>query len=282
LRADHAIRTSAMTYKSIEFSVDTPTSVARLTLNRPDKMNAFTGDMHAELRDALDALQAGTGDSAAARVLVVTGAGRGFCAGQDLADPDMVFTPGEPPPDVGNVVERNFKPLVMRLTNLRVPTIARVQGVAAGAGCSLALACDMVVAAEAASFMLPFSKIGLIPDTGASWAVPQRLGFARAMGLALTAQKLPAAKAADWGLIWECVANDALDGAVDALAAQLAALPTTALVRTRQAMLAAHTASLEQHLSYEALMMRELGHSADYVEGVAAFLEKRPARFNQG
>lgn len=270
-----------MDYKSIHFSVDAATGVARLTLNRPDKMNAFTGDMHAELRHALDALQAGTGDCAQARVLVVTGAGRGFCAGQDLADPDMVFTPGEPPPDIGDVVERNFKPLVMRLTNLRVPTIARVQGVAAGAGCSLALACDMVVAAEAASFMLPFSKIGLIPDTGASWAVPQRLGFARAMGLALTAQKLPAAKAADWGLIWECVANDALDGAVDALAAQLAALPTTALVRTRAAMLAAHTATLEQHLSFEALMMRELGHSADYVEGVSAFLEKRPARFNQ-
>lgn len=270
-----------MDYKSIQFSVDAATGVARLTLNRPDKMNAFTGDMHAELRHALDALQAGQGDAASVRVLVVTGAGRGFCAGQDLADPDMVFTPGQTPPDIGDVVERNFKPLVMRLTNLRVPTIARVQGVAAGAGCSLALACDMVVAAEAASFMLPFSKIGLIPDTGASWAVPQRLGFARAMGLALTAQKLPAAKAADWGLIWECVANDALDGAVDALAAQLAALPTTALVRTRAAMLAAHTATLEQHLSFEALMMRELGHSADYVEGVSAFLEKRPARFNQ-
>lgn len=211
-----------MDYQQITYSVDTASGVARLTLNRPDKMNAFTGDMHAELRHALDALQAGQGDAASVRVLVVTGAGRGFCAGQDLADPDMVFTPGQTPPDIGDVVERNFKPLVMRLTNLRVPTIARVQGVAAGAGCSLALACDMVVAAEAASFMLPFSKIGLIPDTGASWAVPQRLGFARAMGLALTAQKLPAAKAADWGLIWECVANDALDGAVDALADGLA------------------------------------------------------------
>lgn len=165
-----------MDYQQITYSVDTASGVARLTLNRPDKMNAFTGDMHAELRHALDALQAGQGDAASVRVLVVTGAGRGFCAGQDLADPDMVFTPGQTPPDIGDVVERNFKPLVMRLTNLRVPTIARVQGVAAGAGCSLALACDMVVAAEAASFMLPFSKIGLIPDTGASWAVPQRLG----------------------------------------------------------------------------------------------------------
>ncbi len=269
-----------MDYQSISFAVDTATGVARLTLNRPDKMNAYTGDMHAELRHALDAVQAGTGDCASVRVLVVTGAGRGFCAGQDLSDPDMVFTPGQTPPDIGDVVERNFKPLVMRLTNLRVPTIARVQGVAAGAGCSLALACDMVVAAEAASFMLPFSKIGLIPDTGASWAVPQRLGMARAMGLALTAQKLPAAKAAEWGLIWECVANDALDATVDALANQLAALPTRAMVRTRQAMLAAHTASLEQHLSFEALMMRELGQSADYVEGVAAFLEKRAPRFN--
>ncbi len=270
-----------MDHKSIQFSVNEATGVARLTLNRPDKMNAFTGEMHAELRHALDTLQAGGGACAAARVLVLTGAGRGFCAGQDLADPNVAFTPGQTPPDLGDVVERDFKPLITRLTELRVPTIARVQGVAAGAGCSLALACDMVVAAETASFMLPFAKIGLIPDTGASWAVPQRLGLARAMGLALTGQKLPAAKAADWGLIWECVANDALDGAVDALAAQLAALPTRALVRTRQAMLAAHTHSLAQQLDHEALLMRELGSSADYVEGVSAFLQKRPARFNQ-
>jgi 2-(1,2-epoxy-1,2-dihydrophenyl)acetyl-CoA isomerase len=192
----------------------------------------------------------------------------------------VAFKPGEPPPSLGEVVERHYAPLVQRLTALRVPTIASVHGVAAGAGCSLALACDMVLAAEGASFMLPFAKIGLIPDTGASWAVPQRLGMARAMGLALTGHKLPAAKAAEWGLIWECVPNDQLRAAVDALAAQLAALPTHAIVRTRQAMLAAHAQTLTQHLAFEALLMHELGRSADYVEGVSAFLEKRLPRFN--
>ena len=264
-----------MAYQNIEFSV--AGGVARLTLNRPDKMNAFTGDMHAELRHALDALQAGEGDCAGVRVLVVAGAGRGFCAGQDLADPDMVFTPGEPPPDIGDVVERNFKPLVMRLTNLRVPTIARVQGVAAGAGCSLALACDMVVAAEAASFMLPFSKIGLIPDTGASWAVPQRLGLARAMGLALTAQKLPAAKAAEWGLIWE-VAEDCVAAAL-ALADKLAVMPTKALVATRHLLRDAGTRSLDAHLNVERDTQSALGKTHDYMEGVNAFLQKRAPQF---
>lgn len=266
-----------MNYTTLRFAVDGP--VARLTLNRPDKLNAFTGEMHAELRDALDKLQAGGGECGQARVLVLAASGKGFCAGQDLADPEIAFRPGEPPPSLGDVVERNYAPLVDRLTRLRVPTVAAVQGVAAGAGLSLALACDMVIAAESASFMLPFAKIGLIPDTGASWAVPQRIGLARAMGLALTGHKLAAAKAAEWGLIWECVANGALEPAVDALTQQLAALPTHAIVRTRQAMLAAHAQSIAQHLAYEGLLMHELGRSADYAEGVAAFLEKRAPNF---
>ncbi len=249
--------------------------IVRLTLNRPDKMNSLNAAMHAELRDALDRVQADT----TARVLVITGAGRGFCAGQDLADADVRFVPGETPPDLGDVVERQYKPLVMRLAQLRVPTVAAVNGVAAGAGASLALACDMVIACHSASFLFPFAKIGLIPDTACSWLVPQRLGHARAMGLAMTGQKLPAEKAAQWGLIWDAVADDAFAEAVTAAAAQLARMPTKALVRTRQAMLAAHTHSLEQQLSYEALLMREMGRSADYVEGVTAFLENRPAQF---
>ena len=180
------------------------------------------------------------------------------------------------------MVERDYGPLVVRLTELRMPTVAMVQGIAAGAGASLALACDMVLAGESAAFMLPFAKIGLIPDTGASWAVPQRLGMARAMGLALTGHKLQAAKAAQWGLIWECLPDDQLAGAVDALCAQLAQLPTHAMVRTRQAMLAAQAHSLNEHLAYEALLMHELGRSADYVEGVTAFLQKRAPRFHGG
>lgn len=264
-----------MAYQHILFDIS-DNGVARLTLNRPDKMNSFNAEMHAEVRDALDHIQS----NLAVRVLVLTGAGRGFCAGQDLADAEVRFVPGEgTPPDLGDVVERHYKPLVLRLAQLRVPTIAAVNGMAAGAGASLALACDMVLATQSAGFMLPFAKIGLIPDTACSWLVPQRLGQARALGLAMTGQKLPAAKAAQWGLIWDAVADDAFAGAVDALAQQLAQMPTRALVRTRQAMQAGRTNTLEQQLTLEGLYMRELGRSSDYVEGVAAFLEKRAPRF---
>ncbi|WP_310625596.1 2-(1,2-epoxy-1,2-dihydrophenyl)acetyl-CoA isomerase PaaG [Limnohabitans sp.] len=262
-----------MHYTHIQWEVDQ--GIARLTLNRPDKMNSFHADMHAEMRHALDLIQTDT----AIRVLVITGAGRGFCAGQDLADPEVRFTPGETPPDLGDVVERQYKPLIMRLRNLRVPTLAAVNGVAAGAGASLALACDMVVASHAASFMLPFAKIGLIPDTGCSWHLPHRIGQARALGLAMTGQKLSAQQAAEWGMIWEAVADDAFVSRVQTLAQQLSTMPTQALARTRQAMQSASSHTLEEHLSYEGMLMRELGQSADYVEGVSAFLEKRTPRF---
>jgi len=262
-----------MNYQLIQF--DVREGVARLTLNRPDKMNSFNADMHAEIRHALDSIQT----NAAARVLVLTGAGRGFCAGQDLADAEVRFTPGETPPDLGDVVERHYKPLVMRLSQLRVPTIAAVNGIAAGAGASMALACDMVLATQSAAFVLPFANIGLIPDTGCSWHLPQRIGQARAMGLALTGKKLSAQQAADWGMIWDAVEDAAFASTVDALAAKLATMPTKALVRTRQAMQAAHTHTFEAHLSFEGMLMRELGKSADYVEGVSAFLEKRAPQF---
>ncbi|MDD3353691.1 2-(1,2-epoxy-1,2-dihydrophenyl)acetyl-CoA isomerase PaaG [Zoogloea sp.] len=262
-----------MEYKNIIFAVEA--GVARLTLNRPDKLNSFTGEMHAELRDALDRVQADT----SVRVLVLTGAGRAFCAGQDLADPDMARTASGGMPDIGNVVEKNYKPLVLRLQNLRVPTIAAVNGIAAGAGASVALACDLVIATQSASFLQAFSKIGLIPDTGGTWFLPQRVGMARAMGLAMLADKLPAAKAAEWGLIWEAVADDAFAARINALATQLAGMPTKALVRTRQAMHAAPGHTLEQQLSFEGGFMRELGWSPDYAEGVAAFMEKRAPEF---
>jgi 2-(1,2-epoxy-1,2-dihydrophenyl)acetyl-CoA isomerase len=261
-----------MDFTTISFIVTD--GVARLTLNRPEKLNSFTGEMHAELRVALDRVQA----DHSIRVLVLGGAGRAFCAGQDLADPDMQAINGRQP-DIGAIVEKNYKPLVLRLQNLRVPTLAAVNGIAAGAGASVALACDLVVATQSASFLQAFSKIGLIPDTGGTWFLPQRVGMARAMGLALLADKLPAAKAAEWGLIWECVADEAFAARIDALAAQLAALPTKALVRTRQAMHAAPGHTLEQQLSFEGSFMRELGWSADYAEGVAAFMEKRAPKF---
>ena len=251
--------------------------VATITLNRPDKLNSFTEAMHAELRAALDALQADTSD-ARARVLVLTGAGRAFSAGQDLGDRAVAIESGNPP-DIGDTVERNYKPLVMRLANLRVPTLAAVNGIAAGAGASLALACDITVAASSASFLQAFTRIGLLPDTGGTWFLPQRVGMARALGLALLAPKLPATQAAEWGLIWAAVDDAEFPATIASLARQLAQAPTKALVRTRQAMHAAATHTLEQQLSLEGACMRELGWSADYAEGVAAFVGKRAPRF---
>jgi len=260
-----------MDYQNILFT--TQDGIARLSLNRPDKLNSFTGAMHAEVRDALDRIQA----DKTMRVLVITGAGRAFCAGQDLADADMAV--GDTMPDIGNVVEQNYKPLILRLQNLRVPTVAMVNGVAAGAGASLALACDLVVAGKSASFLQAFSKIGLIPDTGGTWFLPQRVGMARAMGLAMLADKLPAEKAAEWGLIWQVTEDADLAATVDKLAVQLSTMPTKALVRTRTAMHAAPNHTLEQQLSMEGGFMRELGWSPDFAEGVAAFMEKRAPRF---
>ena len=261
-----------MNFQTITFTVDA--GIARLTLNRPDKLNSFTGEMHAELRTVLDRIQS----DKSVRVLVLSGSGRAFCAGQDLADSDMQMIAGKMP-DIGNVVEKNYKQLVLRLQSLRVPTIAAVNGIAAGAGASVALACDLVIATKSASFLQAFSKIGLIPDTGGTWFLPQCVGMARAMGLALLAEKLPAEKAAEWGLIWECTEDADFAARIDALAKQLSIAPTKALVRTRQAMHAAPGHTLEQQLSFEGGFMRELGWSPDYAEGVAAFMEKRAPKF---
>jgi len=229
--------------------------------------------MHTELRAALATVQT----DKSIRVLVITGAGRAFCAGQDLADPDMAMGPMQP--DIGNVVEENYKPLILGLQNLRVPTVAMVNGIAAGAGASLALACDLVIAAKSAYFLQAFSKIGLIPDTGGTWFLPQRVGMARAMGLAMLADKLPADKAEQWGLIWQAVDDADLVATVNKLAATLSTMPTKALVRTRTAMHAAPNHTLEQQLSLEGGFMRELGWSADFAEGVAAFMQKRAPKF---
>jgi 2-(1,2-epoxy-1,2-dihydrophenyl)acetyl-CoA isomerase len=260
-----------MTYQHILFEAQN--GIARLTLNRPDKLNSFTGAMHVELRAALDTVQ----HDKTIRVLVITGAGRAFCAGQDLADPDM--TVGHLQPDIGAVVEQHYRPLILALQNLRVPTVAAVNGVAAGAGCSLALACDLVIAGKSASFLQAFSKIGLIPDTGGTWFLPQRVGMARAMGLAMLADKLPAEKAEAWGLIWQAVDDAELTSTVDKLAAQLAQMPTRALVATRLALHAAPNHTLEQQLNMEAGFMRELGWRDDFKEGVAAFQQKRAPKF---
>ncbi|MGH8200211.1 MAG: 2-(1,2-epoxy-1,2-dihydrophenyl)acetyl-CoA isomerase PaaG [Steroidobacteraceae bacterium] len=260
-----------MSYQTIVF--ETAEGVARLTLNRPERLNSFNTVMHAEVRDALAALQR----DASARVLVLTGAGRGFCAGQDLGD--RVVAPGAGPPDLGPSIENGYKPLILALRRLPLPVIAAVNGVAAGAGANIALACDLVIAARSATFVQAFSKIGLIPDSGGTWLLPRLVGHARALGLALLGDKLPAEQAAQWGLIWRCVADVELAAEVDTLARQLALAPTRGLARTKQAMLEGWSNTLEQQLDVERDYQQELGHSADYAEGVAAFMQKRAPRF---
>jgi len=261
-----------MTFKNILFTVDS--GAARIVLNRPEKLNSLDAETMVELHEAVSQIEA----DRQVRVLVLGGTGRAFCAGQDLADPVMQEVDGKLP-DIGNLVERYFKPLVMRLQSLQVPTVAAVQGLAAGGGASIALACDLVVAAQSAYFLQAFSKIGLTPDTGSTWFLTRSVGTVRALGLAMLAEKLPAAKAAEWGLIWQVVEDSEFAGTIDTLAAQIAQMPTKALVRTRQLMHAATSHSLEQQLSMEASFIREMGWSADYREGLQAFTQKRTPIF---
>lgn len=255
-------------YESIILEQGGP--VARVTLNRPDRLNSFTAAMHNELKDALENL-------GGARVLVITGAGRGFCAGQDLND-RAVAVEGHPV-DLGMTVETCWNPLIRRLTSLPQPVIARVNGVAAGAGANVALACDMVVAARSARFIQSFSAIGLIPDSGGTWVLPRLVGQARALGLALTGEPLPAQKAEEWGLIWKCVDDESLDSEVDALAHRLASLPPLGMAAIKKMIRESWGHTLDQELNRQRDAMRRLGFSEDYREGVAAFLEKRQPNF---
>ena len=264
-----------MTEQSVLY--ETRGAVALLTLNRPQSLNSFTRAMHRELLAALDRVEA----DRSLRALVITGAGRGFCAGVDLAEFDF-----EPGPDLvrradpGPVIEQAFNPTVRKLQALRVPTVAAVNGVAAGAGASLAMTCDLAVAAPAAVFIQAFSKIGLIPDAGGSWFLVKRLGLARALGCAMLGDKLTAADAKEQGMIWEVAAQgeDCVEAALK-LAQRLAQLPTRALVETRKLLRAAASNELEAQLDLERDTQSALGRTHDYIEGVMAFLEKRPARF---
>jgi 2-(1,2-epoxy-1,2-dihydrophenyl)acetyl-CoA isomerase len=260
------------TYESILFTVSD--GIARLTLNRPDRLNSFTDAMHAEVRDALGRLRA----DRSVRVLLVTGAGRGFCAGQDLSD--RAVAPGGAAVDLGASIERNYKPLVLALRALPLPVVCAVNGVAAGAGANLAFACDIVIAAKSASFIEAFCKLGLIPDTGGTYFLPRLAGTARAMGLAMLGDKLSAEQAAAWGLIWQCVDDAEFPAAVEKLLAHLATAPTRGLARTKQSLYASAANTLEAQLDLERDYMRELGYSDDYREGVAAFTAKRPPKFS--
>ena len=259
-----------MPHDSILFTLEG--GVARLTLNRPDKLNSFNVRMHEEVREALGALA-----GSAARVLVLTGAGRGFCAGQDLGD--RAVAPAAEGVDLGDSIERYYKPLVLALRALPMPVIAAVNGVAAGAGANIALACDLVIAARSASFVQAFSRLGLVPDSGGTWSLPRLVGNARALGLTLLGQKLSAQQAADWGMIWQCVDDAELTATVDALAQQFAVAPTRGLAATKEAIYGSWRRTLEDQLTVERDLQRELGRSADYAEGVAAFIEKRSPSF---
>jgi 2-(1,2-epoxy-1,2-dihydrophenyl)acetyl-CoA isomerase len=260
-----------MAYTAIEYGV--AAGVATIALNRPDKLNSFNDTMHGELRDALAAAR----DDAEVRCVLLTGRGRGFCAGQDLGD--RATKPGDAPPDLGATLERNYNPLIRALRALPKPVVCAVNGVAAGAGATVALACDVVIAARGARFILSFCKIGLLPDSGGTWILPRLVGPARAAGLALLGDALPAEQAAEWGLIWKCVDDDKLAAEADGLARHFASQPTRGLAAIKRALLASSTHTLDEQLDLERDLQRELGRSDDYREGVAAFLAKRTPVF---
>lgn len=247
--------------------------VLTLTLNRPDKLNAFNDEMHLALRSQLERAR----DDASIRAVLLTGAGRGFSAGQDLGDRDP-RTRAEPL-DLGHTIETFYNPTLRLIRALDLPVIAAVNGVAAGAGANIAFACDIVLAARSARFIQSFAKVGLVPDSGGTWSLPRILGEPRAKALALTGEPLSAETAADWGLIWKVYDDDALLGEAMALAKSLAAGPTFGLALTKQLIQAAATNSLDEQLDLERDAQRRAGRSADYAEGVTAFLDKRKPEF---
>ena len=252
-------------FESIKF--DLTDGIARLSFNRPDKLNSMTDAMHAEIRDALMQVQTTVGT----RCLVLTGEGRGFCAGQDLADIDFGA--------LSDTVEKNYNPLVQTLANLEMPVIASVNGVAAGAGANIALACDIVLAARSASFVQAFCRLGLVPDAGGTWTLPRVVGGPRAMALAMLGDKISAEQAEQWGMIWRCVDDDILAAETDGLAQHFAAQPTTGLAYMKKLLRASWSNNLEGQLALERDFQAAASQTEDFREGVQAFLEKRAPEF---
>ena len=260
-----------------EILVSNESAVRTLTLNRPAALNAFTTSMMTQLRGALEAA---AGDKSV-RCVVLTGAGRGFCAGQDLSDEAIKpsLDPADPPKDIGHLIDNHYLPLAMLVRNMPIPVISAVNGVAAGAGANLALGCDLVLAGASASFIQAFSKIGLIPDCGGTWLLPRLVGRARALQLTLLGDKLPAVQAQEIGLIYRCVPDEDLVSASQALAQRLSQMPVRALAETRKALDEASLLDFEDALKLESVMQRQQGFGQDYLEGVGAFLQKRKPNF---
>ncbi|MCE8035999.1 2-(1,2-epoxy-1,2-dihydrophenyl)acetyl-CoA isomerase PaaG [Halomonas sp. MCCC 1A11057] len=247
--------------------------VARLTLNRPDSLNSFNAELHAEMRRTLEAVR----QNGSVRALLLTGSGRGFCAGQDLSDRNVA--PGAEAPDLGESLEKRYNPMLRALRDLPFPTVCAVNGVAAGAGANIALACDIVLAARSASFIQAFCKIGLLPDSGGTWTLPRLVGMARAKGLAMLGDRLSAEQAEQWGMIWKVVDDEALQDEALTLARHLATQPTRGLALIKRALHASADNSFDQQLDLERDLQRLAGRTADYREGVAAFMEKRQPSF---
>jgi len=260
-----------MSYETIQFEI--AEGVATLTLNRPDKLNSFNVRMHEELADALKTVR--TDDTV--RCLLITGAGRGFCAGQDLGDRSV--SSGDETPNLGESLEKRYNPLIRSLTTLDMPVICAVNGVAAGAGANLAFNCDIVFAARSASFIQAFCKIGLVPDSGGTWTLPRLIGPARAAALMMTGEKVSAEQAAAWGMIWKAVEDDQLMAEAGGLARHLATQPTKGLALIKRALRATWTNTLDQQLDLERDLQTLAGKTDDYREGVAAFLDKRAPSF---
>ena len=261
-----------MSYETVDYSVED--GVARVALNRPNRLNSFTVDMHEELADCLDAIEA-TIDT---RAILLTGNGRGFCAGQDLAERKV--KPGSAPVDLAVAYDKYWAPLIKRLAMRDKPVVCAVNGIAAGAGANVALACDIVIAARSATFIQSFANVGLMPDSGGTWVLPRKIGQARALWLALTADRLSAEKAEQWGLIWQCVDDAELEAESMRIAIKLAKGPTRGFAAAKQAIRGSGQHSLSDALAIERELIRELGFSADYQEGVASFLEKRSPQFS--
>ena len=259
-----------MSFATIEFGITD--GIARLTLNRPKSLNSFNEAMHREVGAALDSVESND-----CRVLLLTGAGRGFCAGQDLSERRVL--PGAEPADLGYTLENFYNPLIQRWRNLEMPVVCAVNGVAAGAGANLALAADIVIAARSAKFIQAFCKLGLIPDSGGTWILPRLLGPARATALAMLGDSLSAEQAVEWGLIWRCVDDEQLLPEAEAMCAHFASQPTRGLALIKKALNASWGNTLDQQLDLERDLQREAGRTEDYQEGVAAFMEKRKATF---